>query len=295
MARTPTVNRLQLGTVVRNHRIDAGLSQAELGRKVFEDVGDHAAQTRVAKIENGERQPDGLELSALQSALGIRDPKLVELMKSMYKKSSQRGRWGGYRAVYDESFRKYIDLEEDADLFCDVSVGLMSDLLMCESYIRAICEGCAETSDLFEANVEARLARTRLLDDDNRDRNFHFLLCESAVRKAPGGRAVVREQIAHIIDLSERPHIEIQVVPFIQTSKHAADSILYAFTYLHIPAEHTAPSFEYVHIGAPDYRRYLDKPSAVRAYLDRFTKGADCGIGGDDAVLFLKEIWRENR
>ncbi|HEV7647409.1 MAG TPA: helix-turn-helix transcriptional regulator [Actinophytocola sp.] len=269
------------GALLKAFRVDAGLSQEQLGQKVFLRVTARAAQTKLASIENGDRSPHESELTALQTVLGITDPQLLALMRRMLENSSQRGRWGGHRAVYAENFRKYVDLEEDADLIRDVAVGLMPELLMCENYVRAIFEGRTETPELLEASVAARLARSALLDEDEEKRSFHFILCESAARKAPrGNRAVVREQIAHVVALSRRANIRVQVVPFIQ-SKDAVDLMLYPFTYLRIPAEGVAGSFEYVHIGAPDDRRFTDATSA--------------GLGDDDARRFLMEISREYR
>ena len=295
MAKTPTVNRLQLGAVLKKFRIEAELSQEQLGQKVFVRMGARAAQTKLATIENGDRSPHESELATLQAVLGISDPELVALMARMLENSSQRGRWGGYRAVHPESFRKYVDLEEDADLIRDVAVGLMPDLLMCESYTRAIFEGRTDTTEQFEASVSARLARTAILNEGEMKRRFHFILCESAVRKAPKGkRAVVREQIAHVISLSRRVNITVQVVPFIQ-AQDAADIMLYPFTYLRVPAEGIATSFEYVHIGAPDDRRYLDHKQAVQIYDRHFTGATEAGMGGNDARRFLLEISREYR
>ena len=134
-----------------------------------------------------------------------------------------------------------------------------------------------------------------VLNEDNEHRSFHFILCESAARKAPkGNRAVVREQIAHVIALSRRANITVRVVPFIQP-QNAADVMLYPFTYLRIPAERIAGSFEYVHIGAPDARRYLDHKQAVEVYSRHFTDAMEAGIGDDDARRFLMEISREYR
>jgi hypothetical protein len=293
MANTPTVNRLQLGDIVRKFRTAAGLSQTQLGEKVFPDA--RRPQAKVAMIETGDRSPHELELRELQKALGIEDHRHRDQMKEMWKKSSQRGRWDGFRAVHAEDFRRYVDLEEDAGLIREVAVGWMPDLLMCESYIRTIAEGRTQTTDLFEEAVEARLARTALLADDEGRRRFHFVLCESAARKAPSGdRALVREQVAYVLALSQRPNIEIQVVPFIQTS-HDVDDKLYPFTYFHVPAEGIADAIEYVHIGAPDARRYINQKATIAVYERLFTAATNAGLGGDDARLFLDEIRAEYR
>lgn len=296
MAKTPTVNKLQLGALLRKYRVDAELSQEQLGQKVFQRASARTAQSKLAAIENGDRSPHESELKTMQIVLGIEDPAVLDKMEFMLQHSSQRGRWGGYRAVYDDEVRKYIDLEEDSDRIRDIAVGLMPDLLMCEAYVRVVFEGRAQSDELLQASVDARLSRTSLLEQGDESRQFHFILCESAVRKTPrGNRAVIREQIAHVIALSKRENVKIQVIPFVRTELDTLDPMLYPFTSLRVPTEGIASSLEYVRIGAPDDRRYLDDKQAIDVYDRRFTDATEAGIGGEDARRFMKEISREYR
>jgi transcriptional regulator with XRE-family HTH domain len=287
MATTPTVNRHQLGDIVRKFRTAAGLSQEQLGRRAF--PGRRRAQAKVAMIENGDRSLHELELPELQKALGISDPELRAQMKEMWKKSRRPDRRDTVHAVHADDFLRYVDLEKDAGLIREVAVGWMPDLLMCESYIRTICAGHTQTPNLLEANVEARLDRAAVLTDDG-DRRFHFVLCESAARKAPrGNRAVVREQVAHVIALSQRPNIEIQVMPFVSTS-HDVDDKLYPFTYFYVPPDGVADAIEFVHIGAPDARRYINQKSTLAVYEQLFTAAMNAALGADDSRRYLEDI-----
>lgn len=47
-----------------------------------------------------------------------------------------------------------------------------------------------------------------------RSAQFHCVLDEAALRRPYGERAVMREQLKHLIEVSERPNVRLQVMPF---------------------------------------------------------------------------------
>jgi hypothetical protein len=60
--------------------------------------------------------------------------------------------------------------------------------------------------------VAERLARQAILDRD-RPPYLGVLIDESVLYRPVGGPAVMRDQLEHLLDMSERPRISIQVVP----------------------------------------------------------------------------------
>lgn len=292
-ATTPTVNKLRLGAILRKARLAAGWSQEQLGLKVFPRANAKSAQSKLAGIEAGERGMNAFELAALQQALGITDPPLVAEMEFMHENSSQQGRWSGVRAMYSADFRKFVDLEEDSELVREVAVGMMPDLLMCRAYVERLFEGRAD-ADQVNAYVEARLAREAILTD-GRPRRFEFVLCESALRKAPrSDRAVVRKQLAHVIKLSRLPHIEVQVVPFVGPAASEDTLMLYPFVYLRVPI-YDSEAQEFVNTGTHENRIWVDTASGVAPYSRRFASASAVAIKGEDARRFMEEIRREYR
>jgi hypothetical protein len=295
-AATPTVNKLQLGALLKKFRVEAGLSQEQLGAQVFPRASARTAQSKVAAIEGGDRSLHESELARMQAVLDITDAPMIELMERMHRNSSQRGRWGGYRAAYGENFRKYIDLEEDADRMREVGVCVIPDMLQSEPYVRELLNDDDVSDEVREAQIKARIARTQLIRRAGEDRLFHFVLCESTLRKRFGsGRLVMREQIAHMLALSRMPGITIQVVPFPQSSATAAKAVLHPFASLRIPTQGIASSLEYVYLSTPGDRRYLDDKDSVEVYDRLFTRAVAAGLEGDHARRFMEEVSREHR
>lgn len=294
MATTPTMNRRQLGALLKRFRMQKGMSQQELGMLVFPRSSARTAQSTLAAIESGQRSLHPADLSSLQQRLGIDDPDVIADMARMLEQSSQRGRWGGYRAVFEEGFRRWVDLEEEADRIRTVSVGLHPDLAMCEAYVREIFRGKTRDDDVYEASVAARMSRTKLLDQTDSERIFHFILDESCLHKAPrGNRVVLREQISHMIDLSRRENIRVQIVPFAPNSPHAEEAMLYPFTSVRVPSQGLESSLEFVFVGVAGDYRYIDAKPVVEIYDRRFSHATEAGLYGDAARRFMQDRCNE--
>ncbi|CAM5335337.1 hypothetical protein SCALM49S_01622 [Streptomyces californicus] len=79
--------------------------------------------------------------------------------------------------------------------------------------------------------VALRLERQKALVSE-RAPTFHAVLDEAALRRPYGEREVMRAQLRHLIDMSERPNITLQVDP-LSHGGHAGESG--SFTMLRFP------------------------------------------------------------
>ncbi|WP_143249836.1 MULTISPECIES: helix-turn-helix domain-containing protein [Amycolatopsis] len=209
-ARTPTGRRMQLAVLLRRLREQARLTQGDAGRSVWPSSSAASVQNKIARLESGDA---GIKLEDLRSLLavyGVQDAAVTDLALQLQSGLSQRGRWTGFRAVHDDATRRYIDLEEDATLIRLVAAEVVPEILQSPSYLRA--EHPATRADAPELQAKLARQRTVLLRPD--PAQFYAVLSESCVRRTQGDDAVLREQVAHLISLSRRPHITIQLVPF---------------------------------------------------------------------------------
>src|SRR5947199_87296 len=69
------------------------------------------------------------------------------------------------------------------------------------------------TSDEVENLVAARLARQEILDSEDAPL-IYAVLDEAALHRQVGGAEVMRDQLEHLVALSRRPAITVQVIPF---------------------------------------------------------------------------------
>lgn len=169
--------------------------------------------------------------------------------------------WHSYSDVLPGWFQTYVGLEGATSLLRVYEVQFVHGLLQTESYAQAVVRrgmpdaGAAET----ERRVALRMERQKLLVAE-RSAQFHCVLDEAALRRPYGERAVMREQVKHLIEVSERPNVRLQVMPF-SLGGHAGESG--AFTMLGFQ-ESGLP--DVVYLEQLTSALYVDKPEEVAQY-----------------------------
>jgi hypothetical protein len=211
VARTPTGRKLQLAALVRHLREKRQLTQQEAGRAVWPRASAGSVQNKIARLESADTGITPADLDALLRVYDANDEHR-RLASTLNSELSQRGRWHGYRSIYSESYRRFVDLEDDAELMRYVSNERIPELLQCDAYVRA--EFVPSVDGIEDLTVQANRARQAVLLREHRPPRFYTVLSESAVRRVQGDEVVMRKQVEHLIALSERPNITVQVVPF---------------------------------------------------------------------------------
>ncbi|NML49393.1 helix-turn-helix domain-containing protein [Streptomyces sp. R302] len=180
------------GYELRRLREEAGMSQSQLGAILF------CTGSLVGQIETARKVPTREFSERLDAALmtGGLFSRLVGLVLK-----SQLPSW----------FRPYAEMEEKATYLCTFQAQLVYGLLQTEAYARAVI-GVRFESDL-DGLAAARLERQRILDRDNPPLLW-VVMSEAVLRQEVGGREVMRDQLAHLLEMQERQRVNIQILPF---------------------------------------------------------------------------------
>lgn len=273
--RTPTARKLQLAALLRHLRERQGITQRGAGSAVWPHSSAGSVQNKIARLESGDTRIEAADLHKLLAVYQVEDGEIAELARRLRAGTSQRGRWSGFRSVYSEPYRRYIDLEEDAQLIRHVATEQIPELLQCRSYMEAEFPGGREgTPSTAPDAIEARLARQKevLLRDE--PPQVRVVLSESCVRRVQGDRGVMREQLEHLISIPyERPSVVVMVVPFNPRRASA------------IPLTGILERFVLLRLRAPGI------PGRERGYLDyAFTRtGNELVWSGD--VRHYETLW----
>lgn len=183
------------GAVVRAARENAQLSSEELARRVT------YSRSLIVKIERGERMPP-------QDFV----PRAEELLRTggMLREAAKHLS----RERYPSWFEDYAEEEAKALVLNTYDTLLINGLLQTEAYTRAVlaCRCPALDEDQTEHRVAARQARQSLLTRD-RPAELSFIFDEWVLRRPLGGAAVLKEQLEWLLELGDRRHLSIQVVP----------------------------------------------------------------------------------
>ncbi|WP_331448333.1 helix-turn-helix transcriptional regulator [Streptomyces prasinus] len=229
------------GARVRRLRTAAGMTQAELGART------HVVSTRITQIERASGAKPTLELArALDAVLGA-DDLLVELWPYVY------------REAFPDWSRKFMEYSERAGAIKQYAAHVVPGLLQTEDYARAVLslDALLESDEQLEERVAARMGRQGRLSSPDRP-ELCVVLDEAVLRRPIGDHAVMRKQLARLIDAAAERHITVQVLPFDQGGHEAMGGSL---TVLTLPDDS-----EVAYTEGADYGQLIEETTDVGRY-----------------------------
>ncbi|GAA4628383.1 helix-turn-helix transcriptional regulator [Actinoallomurus vinaceus] len=178
---------------LRLHRERAELTQDDVGRECI------ISGKMIGHFENCRRIPT-LDVSKDLDRLFDLDKYFEELHPHVVRE-----------AALSPAFISYAEQEQLADSLRIFDPLLVPGLAQTEAYARGVlCAG--QRDDRLAQAVALRLGRQDILDRD--DPPFLVVLMrESALREVVGGSGVMKEQLAHLLEMARRPNISIQAIP----------------------------------------------------------------------------------
>ncbi len=287
MAKLRTARKLLLGREIAHMIESAGLSQTEAGEII------ESSQSRIAGLISGAGTIAVGDLELLANRLGFTDEGYKEALRELRRDNHRRGFWStGHNRAYSEDLRLLIDLEKHADQIRSNEVEVVPGLAQTEAYARALHADQVEIEGVtVDDRVAARLARQDILDKDEPP-TLHFVLSESCLRRMWAPVEVMRDQIEHLIALSDRPNVMIQVMPF-RTPPGRRCPISNRFVLLRVPSPGEAGPLELAYTEGEGEIRYLDDKKALAAHDAAWARLTNVALRFDETREFLREISRE--
>ncbi|HEX5405164.1 MAG TPA: helix-turn-helix transcriptional regulator [Pseudonocardiaceae bacterium] len=242
-----------LGGQLRRLRERGHISRESAGAAI------RGSESKISRLELGRVSLKERDVADLLVLYGVTDHDERAAFLTLVRESNQPGWWQRYHDLLPRWFQDYVGLEESAARIQTYEMAFVPGLVQTESYARAVVRrGLPDAPDEeVERRVRLRMDRQRLLDDPAH--RLWAVVDEAVLHRTVGGDDVMREQLAHLVDVTTRPNISVQVVPF-RSGGSAAES---SFTLLRF-AEPELPDVVYLeHLcGA----LYLDKQDEVEIY-----------------------------
>jgi transcriptional regulator with XRE-family HTH domain len=252
----PTVLRILLGARLRRLRESRGLSAATAGKAI------RGTPSKISRMESGKVGFKQRDVGDLLTLYDVQDPDERATMLSLAQEANKQDWWHRYSDVLPNWFEVYISLEEAASLIRTYEVQFVPGLLQVEEYARAVVTlGFPDVAhNELEQRVNLRMTRQNCLTEPNAPRLW-AVLDEAVLHRSLGGRAIMRRQLEHLIEITELPNVTIQILPF-ATGGHAAAGG--AFTILRF-GEPALP--DVVYLEQLSSALYLDKPHELDNYM----------------------------
>ncbi|GAA1961297.1 helix-turn-helix transcriptional regulator [Catenulispora subtropica] len=274
----PTVLRMVLGAQLRRLRVAAGVTRGAAGYEI------RCSHTKISRMELGQVSFKKRDVADLLTLYGIVDDGERETILSLAARANERGWWHSFADLMPGWFEVYVGLEEAASVIRCYEAQYIPGLLQSEDYARAVIRAGYPLAapDEIERRVRLRMNRTRLVHSPEPPRIW-AVIDEAAVRRLPGGRAVMRAQLEHLLTLCRLPHVTVQIVPFDRGGPTAAGP----FTILRF-AEPALPDIVYLEqlTGAA----YLDKREDLDAYATVVDRLCVQALTPSRTIGFLKRM-----
>jgi transcriptional regulator with XRE-family HTH domain len=198
------VRRLQLGRILRELREQAGLS-LEVAAPAFD-----WSSSKLSRIENGRQGVDVHGVRTMMDVYGVAGSQWEELL-DLTRSASEKGWWRAY-GLDDKG---YVPLEAEATLVREATAAYVPGLLQTEAYARAVFAiGIQRRTDAALDNLTAvrRIRQERLTSEED-PLDLVAVLDEAVLRRRVGGRAVMRAQLAHLVEAAAMDRVTLHVMP----------------------------------------------------------------------------------
>ncbi|MGH3696359.1 MAG: helix-turn-helix domain-containing protein [Pseudonocardiaceae bacterium] len=254
-----------LGARLRRLREAAEITRAEAGFAI------RSSESKISRIELGRVGFKARDVTDLLTMYGVTDPEKREAFLEMVTRSNEPGWWHRYTDLVADWFQDYLGLEESTIRIQTWEQQFVPGLLQTGDYAKAlVMYGWSPLGrQSVERQVTVRLRRQTLLTRPDPPKVW-AVIDESVLHRPIGGRQVMLAQVEHLLQLSKRPNVTLQVVPY-QFSGYAAEG---SFTMLRF-AEPELPDVVYLeHLSGA---LYLDKRTDTELYgrvFDRLTVDA---------------------
>lgn len=203
--------RRRLAAELRRLREHVGLAQDQATERL--GWPSNSKLSRIELGKSGVKQADLQSLLDLYNVTGAHREELIALAEE----SRKSGQFQSASARLSGELVTFLQSEADAESIWVWEPLIVPGLLQTESYTRSLLQlwvnKFALPSPEVDRRVDARHVRHNVL---TRDPPVHLsaVIDESVLYRRIGEPAVMREQLGHLIALSELPNIDIRVLPF---------------------------------------------------------------------------------
>jgi transcriptional regulator with XRE-family HTH domain len=276
----PTVRRRRLGQELRRLRELKGMTAEEVAERLL------VSQSKISRLENGRRSISQRDVRDLCGVYEVEDHRIVDSLMQMAKDSRQQGWWHSFG---DIPYSVYIGLETDAASLRVYDPQVVPGLLQTRQYAEALIAGALpETAQAdVEKRVQVRVRRQERISAPENPLRLWTVMDESALRRVVGNRSLMRDQLEHLVEQSQLPHVTVQVIPF-DMGAHPGLNGQYAI--LEFP---DAADSSVVYIEGVTSDLYLEKANDVQKYSVMYEHLRAQALNVDQSRQFIADIAKE--
>ena len=281
MRSNPTGRQLRLGTELRKLRERAGLTAADAGQLLG------VKPNQISNIEAGRAGVSAERVRAVACNYDSSDPALVEELIGMTGDRT-RGWWEEYRELLPRPLLDLAELEHHAQSLRDSTTARIPGLLQTREYALEIFRQAV--TELSPPDIEHRLSfrikRQAIIYRADNPTPYEAIVHEAALRMKVGGPTVTRQQLQHLLDMSDRDHITLRAITFdVGAYPGSGQSIFYA----HGPV----PQLDTVQLDQSHGVAFLDAEAQLHKYRTLFDRIEAVALSPDKTRSLIHSLMRD--
>ncbi|MFD9593096.1 helix-turn-helix transcriptional regulator [Kitasatospora sp. NPDC059973] len=263
----PTVRRRRLGRALRKFRTGAGLSLDQVAELMNTKPGAKWDGPKTSRIENANAKISAPEVVTLLGHYGVTDTETVTALEDLARTAGKPGWWSTYGGIVPPHLEDRIDAETEAKVIRAYYGTVIPGLLQTGAYAREITAATAFhiPKEQHPGIVDVRMGRQATLTRPDDPAECWFVIHEALLfQKFTPHPSLMREQLMRLLDVSELPNVNLQVMPLDSGPHPGARGNLSIF---HFPK----PWPSLVSTESAGVSHYIEGPEAA----ERFQKDFD--------------------
>jgi transcriptional regulator with XRE-family HTH domain len=221
--------------------------------------------SKLSRLENAQGKPNPRDIRDLIAHYNIQGTSLARSLAKWAKDAQEPGWWTDYDDEVVERIDTHLAYETDASVARTYTLPFVPALLQIPDYAEAVFRDMEHRSEQeIEQLLEVRRRRQQALVSREGLEPLELVAVthESTLHQVVGSPAILRRQLAELIERSTAPNIRLRVLPF-NARLTFSMTCMYAY-------------FEYKDAGEPDIVHIetsagfftVDDPQQVRKYRD---------------------------
>lgn len=281
MRGTPTGRQLRLGTELRKMRERAGLTSTQAAQLLG------IKQNQVSNIEAGRHGVSPERLRSIACQYDCSDNALIEALTTM-PPDRKRGWWEEYRDLSAGPLVDLAELEHHAQSLRDSTTARIPGLLQTREYALEIFrQAFIELSPPdIEHRLSFRIKRQAILYRADNPTPYEAIVHEATLRMKVGGPTVARQQLKHLLDMSDRDHVTLRAITFdVGAYPGSGQSIYYT--------RGPVPQLDTVQLDQSHGVAFLDAEAQLHKYRRLFERIEAVALSPEKTRDLIHNVMRE--
>lgn len=209
---------------------------------------------------------------------------LLQLSDDVWRK----GWWDDYTSTVGRRYIDFVWLQSRAERLRTYSAMLVPGLLQTREYAETLIRNAAPADtpeEQIERGIELRMTRQQLLGGQA-PVDFAAVVDESVLRRVIGGPEVMHGQLTKLLDVAERPNVEVRVLPLRRGAHAGLDGSFWLY-------EMPDPYPDVAYVDSLAGKIYVEEDAAVDRFRQAYAQLSAMALNGKESAALIVAAAKE--